>query len=75
LRAGVRGEGGGVGGGEPSLGKGAGQAAQFTEAIYTNGVLKPKENLALHEAQRVRLIIEPLDDDSVPAELVERPPR
>ena len=37
--------------------------AQITEAIYTNGVLKPKEELALREAQRVRLIIEPLDDD------------
>jgi predicted DNA-binding antitoxin AbrB/MazE fold protein len=36
--------------------------AQVTEAVYTNGVLKPKDELALHEAQRVRLIIEPLDD-------------
>ena len=38
--------------------------AQVTEAIYTRGVLKPKEGLALREAQRVRLIIEPLDDDT-----------
>jgi len=38
--------------------------AQFTEAVYTNGVLKPKQELALREAQRVRLIVEPLDDDS-----------
>jgi predicted DNA-binding antitoxin AbrB/MazE fold protein len=38
--------------------------AQFTEAIYTNGVLKPKETLALREAQRVRLIVEVLDDDT-----------
>lgn len=35
---------------------------QVTEAVYTNGVLTPKEALALHEAQRVRLVIEPLDD-------------
>ena len=38
--------------------------AQFTEAVYTNGVLKPKEGLVLREAQRVRLIVEALDDDS-----------
>ncbi|SPE25256.1 hypothetical protein SBA3_1160020 [Candidatus Sulfopaludibacter sp. SbA3] len=38
--------------------------AQFTEAFYTNGVLKPKAELGLHEAQRVRLIVEPLDDSS-----------
>jgi predicted DNA-binding antitoxin AbrB/MazE fold protein len=38
--------------------------AQFTEAIYINGVLKPKETLALREAQRVRLIVEALDDDT-----------
>jgi len=37
---------------------------QFTEAVYTNGVLKPKEGLVLREAQRVRLIVEALDDDS-----------
>jgi predicted DNA-binding antitoxin AbrB/MazE fold protein len=37
--------------------------AQVTEAIYTNGVLKPEKELALREAQRVRLIVEPLDDD------------
>jgi predicted DNA-binding antitoxin AbrB/MazE fold protein len=37
--------------------------AQVTEAIYAHGVLKPKDNLALREAQRVRLIIEPIDDD------------
>ena len=36
--------------------------AQVTEAIYTHGVLKPTEELALREAQRVRLIVEPLDD-------------
>jgi predicted DNA-binding antitoxin AbrB/MazE fold protein len=38
--------------------------AQVIEAIYTHGVLKPKEELALREAQRVRLIIETLDDDT-----------
>lgn len=38
--------------------------AQFTEAIYINGVLKPKQDLVLREAQRVRLIVEPLEDDA-----------
>jgi hypothetical protein len=38
--------------------------AQVTEAIYTHGVLKPLEELALREAQRVRLIVETLDDDT-----------
>jgi predicted DNA-binding antitoxin AbrB/MazE fold protein len=37
---------------------------QVTEAIYTHGVLNPKEELALRESQRVRLIVEPLDDDA-----------
>jgi predicted DNA-binding antitoxin AbrB/MazE fold protein len=37
---------------------------RVTEAIYTNGVLKPKEELPLREAQRVRLTIEALDDDT-----------
>jgi predicted DNA-binding antitoxin AbrB/MazE fold protein len=37
--------------------------AQFTEAVYTNGVLKPNKQLLLREAQRVRLIVEALDDD------------
>jgi predicted DNA-binding antitoxin AbrB/MazE fold protein len=37
---------------------------QFTEARYTNGVLKPNEGLVLREAQRVRLIVEALDDDA-----------
>jgi len=36
---------------------------QVTEAIYAHGVLRPKDELALREAQRVRLIVEPLDDD------------
>jgi predicted DNA-binding antitoxin AbrB/MazE fold protein len=38
--------------------------AQFTEAVYTNGVLKPQERLVLREAQRVRLIVDALDDDA-----------
>ena len=38
--------------------------AQFIEAVYTNGVLKPEEKLGLREAQRVRLIVEALDDDA-----------
>ena len=38
--------------------------AQLIEAVYTNGVLKPKEELGLREAQRVRLIVEPLEDDA-----------
>ena len=37
---------------------------RLTEAVYTNGVLKPEEELGLREAQRVRLIVEPLDDDA-----------
>lgn len=36
--------------------------AQITEAVYANGVLTPKDELALRETQRVRLIVEPLDD-------------
>jgi predicted DNA-binding antitoxin AbrB/MazE fold protein len=44
--------------------KGEGIMAQFTEAVYTNGVLKPTEDLMLHEAQRVRLIVEALDTDT-----------
>jgi predicted DNA-binding antitoxin AbrB/MazE fold protein len=42
--------------------------AHFIEAVYTNGVLKPKEELGLREAQRVRLIVEPLDDDDDPGD-------
>ncbi len=36
--------------------------AQITEAIFTNGVLKPVETLSLKESQRVRLIVEPIGD-------------
>jgi len=35
---------------------------QITEAIYTHGVLKPSGNLNLREQQRVRVIVEPLED-------------
>lgn len=38
--------------------------AQFTEAIYAHGVLTPRDELVLREAQRVRLIVEPIDDDT-----------
>jgi predicted DNA-binding antitoxin AbrB/MazE fold protein len=31
---------------------------QITDAIYSGGVLKPLGKLSLHEAERVRLIIE-----------------
>ncbi len=31
---------------------------QVTEAIYSDGVLKPLGKVSLHEAERVRLIIE-----------------
>jgi predicted DNA-binding antitoxin AbrB/MazE fold protein len=35
---------------------------QTTEAIYTNGVLKPTRDLDLREQQRVRVIVETIDD-------------
>lgn len=35
---------------------------QVIEAIYTGGVFKPVADLTLPEAQRVRLIVEPLDE-------------
>ena len=38
---------------------------QITEAIYTHGVLKPTEELDLREDQRVRVIVETLDDRPV----------
>jgi predicted DNA-binding antitoxin AbrB/MazE fold protein len=37
--------------------------AQIIEAIYAHGVLTPQDELALPESQRVRLIVEPIDDD------------
>ncbi len=35
---------------------------QITEAVYINGVLKPTSDLSLREQQRVRLIVESLDE-------------
>ena len=34
---------------------------QVTEAVFSQGVLKPVDALQLREQQRVRLIIEPVD--------------
>jgi predicted DNA-binding antitoxin AbrB/MazE fold protein len=34
---------------------------QVTQAIFSNGVLKPVERLRLRDGQRVRLIVEPVD--------------
>lgn len=36
--------------------------AQITEAIFSEGILKPVDNLVLRESQRVRLIVEALDE-------------
>ena len=35
---------------------------RVTEAVYSHGVLKPADDLGLREEQRVRLIVEPLDE-------------
>jgi predicted DNA-binding antitoxin AbrB/MazE fold protein len=35
---------------------------QITEAVYTHGILKPAVDLNLREEQRVRVIIEPIED-------------
>lgn len=35
-----------------------------TEAVYSQGVLKPAEDLGLREDQRVHLIVETIDDRS-----------
>ena len=35
---------------------------QITEAIYTQGVLKPTADLGLREQQRVRVTVEPIED-------------
>ena len=35
---------------------------QITEAVYTQGVLKPTIDLNLREEQRVRLTVEPIED-------------
>jgi predicted DNA-binding antitoxin AbrB/MazE fold protein len=36
---------------------------QVIEAVYTHGVLKPATDLNLREQQRVRVIVEPFEDD------------
>lgn len=36
-----------------------------TEAVYSHGVLKPAEDLGLREDQRVRLIVETVDEEPV----------
>ena len=36
-----------------------------TDAVYSQGVLKPAEDLGLREDQRVRLIVETVDDQPV----------
>jgi predicted DNA-binding antitoxin AbrB/MazE fold protein len=36
--------------------------AQITDATYANGVLKPDRPLDLSENQRVRVVVEALDD-------------
>ena len=36
-----------------------------TEAVYSEGVLRPVEDLGLTEGQRVHVIVEPLDDGLV----------
>jgi predicted DNA-binding antitoxin AbrB/MazE fold protein len=35
---------------------------RITEAIFSNGVLKPAEDLGLREQQKVRLIVESTDE-------------
>ena len=35
---------------------------RITEAIFTQGLLKPADDLNLREQQRVRLSVEPLDE-------------
>jgi predicted DNA-binding antitoxin AbrB/MazE fold protein len=37
---------------------------RVTEAVYSKGVLKPADDLGLHEEQRVRLIVETVDEKS-----------
>jgi predicted DNA-binding antitoxin AbrB/MazE fold protein len=43
------------------LGWGAGAMVQVTEAVFSQGVLRPVGDVHLKEQQRVRLIIEPLE--------------
>jgi predicted DNA-binding antitoxin AbrB/MazE fold protein len=39
---------------------------QSTEAVYSGGVLKPDSDLGLREQQRVRLVVETIDEAQVP---------
>jgi len=41
---------------------------QITEAIYTHGVLKPTIDLGLSEQQRVRVMVEPIEESPVDRE-------
>jgi predicted DNA-binding antitoxin AbrB/MazE fold protein len=38
---------------------------QITEAVFSDGVLKPLGDVALADGQRVRLIVEPIENASV----------
>ena len=38
---------------------------QITDAIYTKGVLKPEVDLHLREQQRVRVIVETVDEGRI----------
>jgi len=40
--------------------------AQVVEAIFSGGILRPVENLALKECQRVRLLVEPIGEPIEP---------
>ena len=37
---------------------------QRTEAVYSDGVLKPTRALSLRDQQRVRLLVEPIDEEA-----------
>ena len=46
---------------------------RITEAVYSKGILKPADDLGLRDGQRVRLIVEPLDESGEDrAEALER---
>lgn len=45
---------------------------QTIEAIYTDGVLKPTEELPLRDNQRVRLTVETIDETGVDREAAVR---
>ena len=37
---------------------------QRTEAVYSDGILKPTRALSLRDQQRVRLLVEPIDEEA-----------